>query len=354
METGFRGTFVISWSQTEIDGQKTATTDALTVGAKWRWTGEAVRVDGPGNLLLLDGALGASDMRKRAARMVQRLIGATLTPHKSSTEIEIEEPLLDNGFVVTDGICSFRVTLIEVGEAAVPLLMFLNELPPLDTDLWLVDRSLLDKFVNRMTDQPSGLICFVAGTRLRAENGDRLVEELCEGDFIQTKDDGLQAIRWIGKRWMSGARLYAAPEYRPIRFLAGALYDGEPQEDLLVSPDHRLLMRGATTRLLYNTPEVLVAARDMVNNSGILVDYAVRDVTYYHILTERHQVVWANGVECESFHPANTSLHVMNSVQRERLLDVVPEAEFDPHTYGEYARRNLSPSEAAVMLHDAA
>ena len=46
MRTGFRGTFVISWSQTETDGLKAAPLDVLAVGASWRWSGEAVRVEG--------------------------------------------------------------------------------------------------------------------------------------------------------------------------------------------------------------------------------------------------------------------------------------------------------------------
>ena len=70
MKTGSLGTFVISWSQTEVDGLKAAPLDVLAVGTTWRWTGAAVRVDGPQGLLLLEGAEGAADIRKRAARMV--------------------------------------------------------------------------------------------------------------------------------------------------------------------------------------------------------------------------------------------------------------------------------------------
>ena len=78
MGTGVKATFVISWSQTEVDGVDAATLDMLTVGATWRWTGEAVRIDAPGGVLLLEGAEGAADMRQRAARMVQRLIGVAV------------------------------------------------------------------------------------------------------------------------------------------------------------------------------------------------------------------------------------------------------------------------------------
>ena len=78
MKTGSLGTFVISWSQTEVDGLKAASLDLLSVGAVWRWTGAAVRVDGPQGLLLLEQAEGAADLRKRAARLVRRLVGVAV------------------------------------------------------------------------------------------------------------------------------------------------------------------------------------------------------------------------------------------------------------------------------------
>ena len=73
MKTGFKGTFVISWAQTEVDGVQAAPLDVLNVGASWRWTGDAVRVDGPQSVLVLEGAEGVIDVRQRAARMVRRL-----------------------------------------------------------------------------------------------------------------------------------------------------------------------------------------------------------------------------------------------------------------------------------------
>ena len=50
METGFNGTFVISWSQTEVDGIPGASVTSLGVGSNWRWTGTPLRVDGPRDL----------------------------------------------------------------------------------------------------------------------------------------------------------------------------------------------------------------------------------------------------------------------------------------------------------------
>ena len=171
---------------------------------------------------------------------------------------------------------------------------------------------------------------------------------------MQTRDNGAQEVLWIGARRMSGARLFVMPKLRPVRIKAGALGIDRPEEELLVSPEHRMLVRGDTARALFNTSEVLVAARDLVNGSTIITDMAVREVTYVHLLLSNHQILWANGVETESFHPANAALSALDDSDRLRLLQLLPGLERDPLTYGGYARRNLSTPEAAILAHEAA
>ena len=350
MKTGFKGTFVISWSQTEIDGLETAPVQNLSVGAAWSWTGDAVRVDGPSDVLRLDRADGSTSIRKRAARMVHRLVGAAvdykpLVPH----EFADENPLVDNSFVVTDGAQSYTVTLIEVGRGAQPLLMFLDEMPPRGCDLWVVHHTLGVIAANPMGPESGGVICFTPGTRIRTPDGMTLIEDLREGDRVQTKDNGAQEIMWKGSRRMTGARMFAMPHLRPIRIKVGALGVERPDEELLVSPSHRMLIQGSEAMALFNTPEILVAARDLINGNTITVDVTVPEVTYIHMLLSDHQVLWANGVETESFHPANAALSTLDYADRARLLAQFPDLEHDPHTYGGYARRNLSATEAAIM-----
>jgi hypothetical protein len=349
------GTFVISWSQTEVDGLKAASLDLLSVGATWRWTGAAVRVDGPQGVLLLEGAEGATDIRKRAARMVRRLVGVAVAGNAAPPNAEEPaEDLAEQGFIVTDGHQSFTVTIIPVPDTGARLLMVVGDLPPADQDLWVVRAAIDRTHSGAGARTAGGVICFTPDTRLMTPDGARAIQSLRPGDLILTRDNGPQPVLWSGHRRMSGARLYAMPHLRPIRFRAGALGTDRPDADLLVSPQHRMLVKGASALALFNTPEVLVAAEDLVNDGSIMVDQAMREVTYVHILLEQHNIVWANGLETESFHPSNTALDTIDPVQREGLLALLPGVAQNPHGYGDYARRNLSGSEAAILRHDMA
>jgi hypothetical protein len=348
------GTFVISWSQTEVDGLKAAPLDVLAVGTTWRWSGAAVRVDGPQGLLLLEGAEGAADIRKRAARMVRRLVGVAVGDTEAPGEESGSDPVPDQGFIVTDGHQSYTVTLIPVPDTGARLLMLVGDLPPVDQDLWVVRTAIDLTHSGAGARTAGGVICFTPDTRLATPMGRRMIRDLQPGDMIETRDNGPQEVLWCGHRRMTGARLYAMPHLRPIRFKAGALGIGRPDEDLLVSPQHRMLLKGRAAQALFNTPEVLVAAEDLLNDQTVIVDHTLREVTYVHILLQRHNVIWANGLESESFHPSNTALDTVDPGQLGALLQLLPGADANPHSYGDYARRNLSSSEAAILRYEMA
>ena len=357
MKTGYRGTFVISWTQTEVDGIVAGNRDDLLVGSSWSWRGDAVRVDGPSDRLRLDAADGSEQTRKRAARMVHKLVGAavTNTPAASLDLLDMEEderPLRDSAIVVSDGANSYTATVIEVQRDAPPLLMFMDQLPPQGQDFWVVHSTLTPVPASPERKQ-GGVICFTPGTRIRTDDGDVPIEHLQEGARVQTKDNGLQQIEWMGQRRMTGARLFAMPWLRPIRISAGAFGGERPDEQLLVSPEHRMIVRGDIARDLFNEDSVLVAARDMINGRTIAVDHQCRWVTYVHLLLPRHEIIWANGVETESFHPASAPLSSLDEGDRSRLLQHLPDVGVDPLRFGPYARRNLKPSEAAILQHAA-
>lgn len=354
METGSSGTFVISWSQTELDGAWSAPVEALRMGTTWTWTGDFVRVDGPADVLPLGPAAGMTDLRRRAAQAVRRLLRAAETNTTRLDLIEVEAPVFERGFTITDGRRTWTATLIGTGPGRPPLVMFLGNPPPRHTELWIVSHSADLTGDSPGSPAAGGVICFTPGTMILCEDGPRPVESIAAGARLQTKDDGCAEVLWVGRRRVTGARLYAMPHLAPVRLRAGALDPGVPDAGLLVSPDHRVVLHGPRARALFNCDEVLVAARDLVNGETITIDRSLREVTYIHLLLPRHQIVFANGVETESFHPASAALGQMEDDQLAGLLARLPDGAADPETYGGFARRVLTASEAAIITHDAA
>ncbi|GAB4289681.1 MAG: hypothetical protein Kow0058_09030 [Roseovarius sp.] len=376
MGTGFRGAFVISWSQTQLDGLSAAPIETLSIGAAWSWHGDIVRIDGPNGILRLEGTDREAIRRRCAAKLVSRLLraatgregfpaaqaagggaqadGGGADGGRADGAQAQPELLGDAGFVVTDGRKAYSISVVPVPGGAAPLLLFLDDIPPKGRELWVVHHALEGLAQSGTGRGSGGVICFTPGTRIETPLGPRLVEELREGDLVRTKDNGAQPVLWIGSRRMSGARLFAMPHLRPIRIRAGGLGIGQPDHELLVSPEHRLLIRGTVAQRLFNTPEVLVSARDLVNDGAVAVDMGAREVCYIHLLLPRHQILWANGVETESFHPASAALSTLDAQDRARLLELDPQLALRPEAYGAFARRALNSSEAALLLHEAA
>lgn len=348
MKTGFRGTFVIAWGQTEIDGLRSAPVDDLRAGVTWSWTGEAVRVDGPRGILPLGQSEGEADLRRRAALTVRRLLAAA-DVHVPQAAPVLQDPLFDKGFVVTDGADSWDVTVIGMGAGRKPLLMFHGEIPPFGRELWVVRHTLDAALRAESAKVAEGVICFTPGTIILTPWGPRDIASLQEGDHVTTADNGSAEILWMGRRQVSGARMMAMPHLRPVRLQAGALDKDVPDEGLLVSPDHRIVLRGPRARALFGAEEVLVAARDLIDDAQIIRDHSVRQVEYIHMALPQHEIVFANGVATESFHPASTTLASMEEVDRTRLFARMPHLRGDPHSYGDYARKMLTRSDAAIL-----
>ncbi len=350
MMAGPEGTFVISWSQTEVDGLSGAPVSAVDEGAMWMWRGDPVQIDGA-----LGGPVGTiraeerEDYRKRAAASARRIVSRALIQEGVRMPFVDDVAEFDRAFTITDGHRKWTATLIDMPEIARPLLMFAGAMPPPNVPLF-VDHGIVEPTLpSRLFEGAEGVVCFTPGTWLETPKGARLVEDLAAGDKIVTKDNGAETILWVGSRNVSGARLYAMPDLRPVRIRENALGAGQPAGDLVVSPDHRMLVRGKAARALWGEDEVLVAARDLINGTGVTRDMAAKSVTYYHLMLENHEVLVANGLETESFHPAAARLDAIAEEQRQRLFDVMPDLAYDPETYGPMSRRALTRAEAALL-----
>lgn len=136
--------------------------------------------------------------------------------------------------------------------------------------------------------------CFTAGTLIATPLGPRPVETLAEGDAVLTRDNGVQRLVWTGAREVEGTGRHA-----PVRLAAGALGN---TRDLVVSPQHRMVVRGWRAELFAGHSEVLVAAVHLVNGTSITRSPVDR-VAYHHIMCGGHEVVFAEGAETETLDP---------------------------------------------------
>ncbi|MBV7407760.1 Hint domain-containing protein [Maritimibacter sp. DP1N21-5] len=184
--------------------------------------------------------------------------------------------------------------------------------------------------------------CFVAGTRIDTPSGAVPVESLSPGDLVLTLDQGPQPVRWIGMRRVAATGLFAPIEIRANTF--------GTHGTLRLSPLHRVLIRDGMAELLFGEPEVLIAAKNLVN------DRSVRrveggDVDYVHVLFDRHQVIYSEGLATESFLPGP---HIIGGFEAEiaaEILSLFPE--LDPVTgtgFPAAARKMLKGYEARLLL----
>lgn len=186
------------------------------------------------------------------------------------------------------------------------------------------------------------MACFTTGTMILCDGGERPIESLQPGDLVMTLDDGLQPLRWIGCREVS-----VTPDFAPVRFSAGSLGGGR---ELVVSPQHRMLLTGQWAQLLFGEDEVLVRAIDLVNDRDIVQDRSAETVTYWHMLFDRHQVVISNGRPSESFHPGPMSENAFEAAARAEIRALFPELDFRTgEGYSSAARPTLKGYEAALL-----
>jgi Ca2+-binding RTX toxin-like protein len=192
--------------------------------------------------------------------------------------------------------------------------------------------------------------CFTPGTVIATPRGERLVEELQVGDKIITRDNGIQEIRWIGAKALGAADLDRAPHLRPILIKRGSLGDNLPERDMMVSPNHRLLVSNERTSLYFDEREVLAAAKHMTGNAGVS-EAQVKGTTYIHFMFDQHEVVLSNGCWSESFQPGDHSLKGIGNAQRNEILELFPElAKAEGLAAYHAARRSLKRHEAMLLV----
>ncbi|KIC08386.1 2,3,4,5-tetrahydropyridine-2,6-carboxylate N-succinyltransferase [Leisingera sp. ANG-M1] len=184
--------------------------------------------------------------------------------------------------------------------------------------------------------------CFLRGTMIRVPGGEIAVEDLRPGMQVLTYDNGPQVLQWTGSR-----RIACSPQTAPIRFAKGSCGNSR---DLLVSPQHRMLVAGMHAQLLFGEAEVLVKAKDMVNDKTVRPALEMEEAEYVHLLFGRHQIIWANGALSESYQPGPETAAGFDSGTLAEIQDLFPELCAETgRGYGNAARLSLRSYEARVL-----
>jgi hypothetical protein len=184
------------------------------------------------------------------------------------------------------------------------------------------------------------VVCFARGTLIGTPAGERAVETLGPGDLVLTLDRGPAALRWVASRLVP-----AMGRFAPVVFEQGAIGN---RRRLVVSPQHRMLVRGAKVELLFGQEEVLAPARSLVDGDRVWVREG-GEVEYFHLLFDRHEIVFAEGVPAESLFVSRESLRGLGHEGYAELAALFPELVLRPEAWGALSRPVLRGREARLL-----
>lgn len=168
------------------------------------------------------------------------------------------------------------------------------------------------------------IICFAQGTEIITSEGPVVVEDLQTGDLVMTMDNGMQPLRWIGRKKLGSEELIASPKLKPIKISAGALGNNTPATDLFVSRQHRILVRSVIADRMFGVNEILVAAIKLVGLPGIDIEENTESVEYFHLLFDKHELVFSNGAATESLFTGPEALKAVSEDARAEILELFP------------------------------
>ncbi|KUP92456.1 Hint domain-containing protein [Tritonibacter horizontis] len=188
----------------------------------------------------------------------------------------------------------------------------------------------------------AGIPCFTPGALIRTASGVRPVEQIRVGDLIQTADNGLKPVVWIGRRLLSAADLVKHPHLCPILVRPGGLIRNT--RPLRVSPQHRFIVAPDMTSAPQQAAEPFLRARLLaeLDPAHVQVDPSGAPLCYIHILTEDHQVIFAEDCATETFWPGPDALRGLSPEDGRELFTLFPELAAAVDFYGAAGRKLVS------------
>jgi hypothetical protein len=200
-------------------------------------------------------------------------------------------------------------------------------------------------------DDVPAFVCIASGSLIRRATGaDIAVEDVSPGDWLACADGQARRVLWVGHGRIDLTRAESALQ-KPVLLPRGCLGPGRPARDLVLSPQHRVLLQGPEVRALFDTDQVLAPARGLLALPGVRVLQGRRAVIYVSVLLECHAVLLAEGAPVESFYPGAEGMKVLTPALRDALCRVLPGLAGGDvaQAYGPPAARLLRVAEARKL-----
>lgn len=134
--------------------------------------------------------------------------------------------------------------------------------------------------------------------------------------------------------------------HKPILIAAQALGPDTPKRDLVVSPQHKILLKSDDNQGL------LGPAKGLTSQRGIRRMKGCREVEYFHVLLPAHSIIFADGLATESFYPGETAMKLLTAKQRAATIAAVPTLRNGLDTYGPQIRVSLTRRQAEELPKD--
>jgi Hint domain-containing protein len=167
-------------------------------------------------------------------------------------------------------------------------------------------------------------LCFCQHTLIETFLGPIPVENLKPNNLVKTLGEDFLPLRQTFRSVFAAAQLAANPNLRPVRISAGALGNGLPKRDLLVSRHHRMLTSSKIAGRMFGVNNVFVSAIKLTDLPGIYVDEDAQHVEYFHLLFDKHEVVFAESAPSESLFTGPEALRSVSPEAKAEILTLMP------------------------------
>ena len=190
-----------------------------------------------------------------------------------------------------------------------------------------------DSYALQTTPNSGSIPCLTKGTRIQTYDGEVKVEDLQPGMRLLTVEGTYVPLRIVLSTLVSREEHLQDARLAPIRITAGALGQGLPKVDLLVSRQHRMLVSSCIAKKMFEETSVLVAAVRLTVLSGIYVDTSVDDVEYFHLILDQHRVIFAESAPTESLFVGQCAMSMLSEDAIEEIRLLFPAISQPDHSY---------------------